>query len=271
MSASTLDEGQGGSQARKGSRMPTFVRNRQRLCKMVAVRRPGRFADIAAAVAFGRLFFSRVTTPDTWHHHAGIAMLTSGDAHRRCAQRTPRLAWTRHPERLVHRASEPHAFPAEFSIGPPDAALGNHEAMVPEALMDRERRTRTGWMGRFDDVRTGRWIQAPWRLPVTMAVAAEHGDAGTVHEAAVDRSWHRIIEGIERRGSSGGLDRAPGGAWKRVARETGRTRRGRAGSRHGPRTRLRNSRRRVPVAVRPRSRIRGVRLPHAPCGSAARR
>ena len=138
-------------------------------------------------------------------------MLTPGDAHRGHTRRTAHLALTRHPERLVHRAPKPDPLPAAFSINPPGAALGNHEAMAPKTLMDRERRTWTGWMGRFDDLRTEGWIQAPWRLPVTTAVATEHGYAGTLHEAVVDRNWRRTTEGIERRDPGGGLDRAPGG------------------------------------------------------------
>ena len=80
-----------------------------------------------------------------------------------------------------------------------DAVLGNHEAMVLKTLMNRERRTRTGWMGQLNEVQTEEWIQALWRLPVAMTVATEHGDVGIVHPVVIDRSWHRTIEGIERR------------------------------------------------------------------------
>lgn len=65
MAVSTFDESQGGSQARRGSGIPTFVRNRQRLRKVAAIRRPGRFADIAAAIALGRSLFPWVKTPGT--------------------------------------------------------------------------------------------------------------------------------------------------------------------------------------------------------------
>ena len=41
-----------------------------------------------------------------------------------------------------------------------DAVLGNHEAMVLKTLMNRERRTRTGWMGQLNEVQTEEWIQA---------------------------------------------------------------------------------------------------------------
>ena len=115
-------------------------------------------------------------------------MLTPGDVpHGRArpilGQRQPalRLAWTRHPERFVHRAPKPRAPPAAVSIDPPDAVLGNHE----KTLMDRERRTRSGWMGRLEEMQTGEWTQAKWRLPVAMTVATEHRDHGIVR-AVVD-------------------------------------------------------------------------------------
>ena len=79
---------------------------------------------------------------DTGRRRAGIAMLTPGDVHHGrtrpiLRQRQPalRLAWTRHPERSVHRAPKPRPLPAEVSIDPPDAVLGNHEAMVRKTLV----------------------------------------------------------------------------------------------------------------------------------------
>ena len=80
-----------------------------------------------------------------------------------------------------------------------EAVLGNHEAMVLRTLLNRGRRVRTGWMAQIDETRTDRWIGALWRLPVAMTVATEHGAVGIVHAGVIDRSWHRTMEGIERR------------------------------------------------------------------------
>ena len=62
---------------------------------------PGRFADLAAAIAFCRSFFPWYNTE---HRHGGIAMLTPDDVHHGRAQRivekrqrTLRRAWAQHP------------------------------------------------------------------------------------------------------------------------------------------------------------------------------
>ena len=116
-------------------------------------------------------------------------MLTPGDVRHGRAQRilgqpqpALRLAWTRHPERSVHRAPKPRPLLVEVSRDPPDAVLGNRE----KTLVNRERRTRSGRMGRLDEAQTGEWTQARWRLPVAMNVATEHGDHGTVRAVVVD-------------------------------------------------------------------------------------
>ena len=44
-----------------------------------------------------------------------------------------------------------------------------------------------------------------------MTVATEHGDVGIVHAVVVDRSWHRTIEGIERRDQAVISTALPGG------------------------------------------------------------
>ena len=93
---------------------------------------PGRFADIAAAVAFCRSFFPWYNTE---HRHAGIAMLTPDDVHHGRAQRilekrgrTLRLAWSQHPERFVHGTPKPQPLPKEVWINPPDAATTSSPA-----------------------------------------------------------------------------------------------------------------------------------------------
>ena len=86
---------------------------------------PGRFADIAAAIAFCRSFFPWYNTE---HRHAGIAMLTPDDVHHARAQRilqqrehTLRRAWNQHPERFVHGSPKPQPLPKEVWINPPPA------------------------------------------------------------------------------------------------------------------------------------------------------
>ena len=87
---------------------------------------PGRFTDIAAAIAFCRSFFPWYNTE---HRHGGIAMLTPDDVHPGGAQRvleqrerTLRLAWSKHPQRFVHGTPKPQPLPKEVWINPPDAA-----------------------------------------------------------------------------------------------------------------------------------------------------
>ena len=86
---------------------------------------PGRFADIAATIAFCRSFFPWYNTE---HRHAGIAMLTPDDVHHARAQRilqqrehTLRRAWNQHPERFVHGSPKPQPLPKEVWINPPPA------------------------------------------------------------------------------------------------------------------------------------------------------
>ena len=71
---------------------------------------PGRFPDIAAAIAFCRSFFPWYNTE---HRHGGIAMLTPGDVHHGRAQRileqrerTLRAAWAQHPAAIRSRTTE---------------------------------------------------------------------------------------------------------------------------------------------------------------------
>ena len=76
---------------------------------------PGRFHDIAAAIAFCRTFFPWYNTE---HRHGGIAMLTPDDVHHNRTQsvleqrgRTLQAAWTRHPERFVRGIPKPDPLP----------------------------------------------------------------------------------------------------------------------------------------------------------------
>ena len=78
---------------------------------------PGRFPDIAAAIAFCRSFFPWYNTE---HRHGGIAMLTPGDVHHGRAQRileqrerTLRAAWAQHPQRFVHGPPKLQPLPKE--------------------------------------------------------------------------------------------------------------------------------------------------------------
>ena len=87
---------------------------------------PGRFNDIAATIAFCRLFFPWYNTE---HRHAGVAMLTPHDVHygrtsrvlekREC---TLRLARNRHPERFGNGAPTTHPLSHEVWINPLAAA-----------------------------------------------------------------------------------------------------------------------------------------------------
>ena len=87
---------------------------------------PGRFPDLAAAIAFCRSFFPWYNNE---HHHAGLAMLTPDDVHHGRARhrieqrrRTLRQAWNRHPERFVRGKPKPRALPETVWINPPKAA-----------------------------------------------------------------------------------------------------------------------------------------------------
>ena len=84
---------------------------------------PGRFHDIAAAIAFCRTFFPWYNTE---HRHGGIAMLTPDDVHHNRTQsvleqrgRTLQAAWTRHPERFVRGIPQPDPLPQAVWINPP--------------------------------------------------------------------------------------------------------------------------------------------------------
>ena len=255
MAASTLNERHGGSQARSGSAMPTFVRNHQRLRKMAAIGRPGRFADIAAAITFGRSFFPWVTIPGTFMPESRCSPPVTSIA--AAARRTePGLdsvpGATRSPSPQAPASARSVLDQATGGCARQPRSDGAEDAHGPRAAhpdrMDGAIRLRA------DRTVDPRPVASPRRHD------RGHGARGRCI---------RTIEGIDCRNSSGGLDRAPGGTWKPVARETACTRRGRAGSRRGPRSRLRGSLRRVLVAVRPRSRIRGARSPRAPCESAS--
>ena len=83
---------------------------------------PGRFEDIAAAIAFCRSFFPWYNTE---HRHAGIAMLTPDDVHHHRAPdvlaqrgRTLQAAWALHPERFVHGTPKPAPLPEAVWINP---------------------------------------------------------------------------------------------------------------------------------------------------------
>ena len=84
---------------------------------------PGRFHDIAAAIAFCRTFFPWYNTE---HRHGGIAMLTPDDVHHHRTRsvldqrgRTLQAAWTRHPERFVRGIPQPDPLPQAVWINPP--------------------------------------------------------------------------------------------------------------------------------------------------------
>ena len=85
---------------------------------------PGRFDDIHAAIAFCRTFFPWYNHE---HRHAGIAMLTPGDAHQGRAedileqrQRALQHAWAKNPERFVHGPPKPQTLSDKVWINPPD-------------------------------------------------------------------------------------------------------------------------------------------------------
>ena len=84
---------------------------------------PGRFHDIAAAIAFCRTFFPWYNTE---HRHGGIAMLTPDDVHHHRTRsvldqrgRTLQAAWTRYPERFVRGIPKPDPLPEAVWINPP--------------------------------------------------------------------------------------------------------------------------------------------------------
>jgi len=86
---------------------------------------PGKFANLADAVAFGREFFSWYNDE---HRHSGIAYLTPNEVHAgRADEQLERrhaikmAAWREHPERFVKGPPRRETLPPAVYINPPEA------------------------------------------------------------------------------------------------------------------------------------------------------